>query len=79
MDTKKLFDWSCNSNPENDTLEQARERGRLEADGSIGYTYDNNPSSPRSAAYDGGRDAERKRLGLDDADEVDQMLIESGV
>jgi len=39
--------------------------GYLEGDGCFGMTYDNNPNSLRSIAYDLGRDVKRKELDLD--------------
>lgn len=38
-----------------DTEEQAFRRGVEEADGDVGLTYDGDPTSPRSVAYDCGR------------------------
>ena len=39
--------------------------GYSEGEGSFGMTYDNNPNSLRSIAYDLGRDAKCKELDLD--------------
>ena len=44
------------------TLKQAYALGFKEADGDMGMTYDNDPGSPRSAAYDKGRAAGQKAL-----------------
>ena len=40
--------------------------GFAEGEGSFGMTYNNNPNSLRSTAYDLGRDAKRKGLNLDE-------------
>ncbi len=45
------------------TLKQAYALGFKEADSDMGMTYDNDPGSPRSVAYDKGREAGMKALG----------------
>ena len=40
--------------------------GHEEAEGDVGMTYDDDPESPRSRAYDEGRTAGRVALGLED-------------
>lgn len=39
--------------------------GVWEAGGNVGMTYDDDPGSPRSRAYDTGRDWARRVRGLD--------------
>jgi len=49
-------------------FEQEWQFGYDEAEGDVGITYDDDPESPRSVAYDEGRTAGRIALGLEDGD-----------
>jgi hypothetical protein len=51
-----------------DELRRIYQRGYREGLSDFGMTYDNNPESERSRAYDKGRTARRVHEGLEDKD-----------